>query len=513
MPARLAEAESRTRESSDRAATNAPNSREAGATTGGPQGPTAAPPSRPFEGADMTLPKPRGVTPVPTRLPAARAIAHPAPSPSALLVALAVALATAMTLLPEALGAPAAADRQDPDASAATWPQWRGPTRDGRTGGEAWPDRLLPSRVREVWRADLDGESYSGPIVGETLVYTTATLDEEREATVALDRATGREVWRVEWPGAMEVPFFAASRGSWIRATPALDGDSLYVAGMRDVLVCLDAATGEERWRVDFTERFDTPLPSFGFVCSPLVVGDHVYAQAGASFVKLDKRTGESVWRALVDDGGMYGSAFSSPVHAEIAGTEQLVVLTRTHLAGVAASDGSELWRREIPAFRGMNILTPVVAGDDVLTAAYGGRTHLFRVSASAEGDAAGDFELEERWNNRMQGHMTSPVVIDGHAYYFTRANRFVCVRLEDGEIAWISPPPGDEYWSLVTDGARILALANTGVLRLIEATPEEYRVIDEMQIAEDETWAHLALVDGRLYVRDLFSLAVFDWR
>jgi len=31
---------------------------------------------------------------------------------------------------------------------------------------------------------------------------------------------------------------------------PAYDGDSLYVAGMRDVLVCLDAKTGKQRWRV-----------------------------------------------------------------------------------------------------------------------------------------------------------------------------------------------------------------------------------------------------------------------
>jgi hypothetical protein len=58
--------------------------------------------------------------------------------------------------------------------------------------------------------------------------------------------------------------------GSWIRSTPAYDGDGLFVAGMPDILVCLDPNTGAERWRADFHRRYETPLPELGFVCSPL---------------------------------------------------------------------------------------------------------------------------------------------------------------------------------------------------------------------------------------------------
>ena len=116
------------------------------------------------------------------------------------------------------------------------------------------------------------------------------TKAEKTEIVRALDRATGRELWKAEWPGAMEVPFMAKRNGDWIRSTPAYDGDSLYVAGMRDVLVCLDAKTGKERWRIDFVKQFKAPLPDFGFVCSPLVVGDFVYVQAGAGFCKLENQ-------------------------------------------------------------------------------------------------------------------------------------------------------------------------------------------------------------------------------
>lgn len=117
-----------------------------------------------------------------------------------------------------------------------SWPQWRGPTRDGQVSGPKWPDRMARDSLELLCRVSLD-PSYAGPIVTEDLVFTTQTRNRESEVVLALDRRTGDERWRAEWKGAMTVPFFVASNGSWIRSTPAYDGDCLYVAGMRDVLV------------------------------------------------------------------------------------------------------------------------------------------------------------------------------------------------------------------------------------------------------------------------------------
>ena len=130
-------------------------------------------------------------------------------------------------------------------AEASTWPQWRGPDRDGQVSGPAWPDKLDTNHLRQVWRVEL-GPSYSGPIVGADRVFTTESKDKRFEVVTALERSTGKELWRAQWEGAMSVPFFAKSNGDWVRSTPALDGDRLYVAGMRDVLVCLDARDGKE---------------------------------------------------------------------------------------------------------------------------------------------------------------------------------------------------------------------------------------------------------------------------
>lgn len=404
------------------------------------------------------------------------------------------------------LGGIAAGQGDTVPGASGFWNQWRGPDRSGQCPGPRWPERLNKENFKEQWKVSL-GPSYSGPVVDAKHVYTTETKDKKSEITRAYDRLTGKEVWSHEWTGAMSVPFFAARNGSWIRSTPALDETAIYVAGMRDVLVCIEKNTGKERWSVDFTKRYKTGLPSFGFVCSPLLHGDHVYVQAGASFIKLDKKTGKSVWRSLEDAGGMFGSAFSSPVMATIGGQKQLVVQTRTTLNGIADDDGRTLWGIPVRAFRGMNILTPMPWREGVFTSAYGGRAHYFAVANGNEG-----FTVAEQWNAKAQGNMTSPVIVDDHAYLYLRSKRLTCVSLETGEPTWLTDNLGDTYWSLLAQGKRILALTDGGQIKLIAANPKEYQVIDTMDVSESSTWAHLAVDHGQVFVRDLAGLTAWSW-
>lgn len=390
------------------------------------------------------------------------------------------------------------------DAIESSWPQWRGPARDGTVAGPAWPEKISGGRLTRTWRAEL-GPSYSGPIVVGDRVYTTETRNAKTEHVQALDRATGQKLWEVSWTGALSVPFFAKSNGDWIRSTPACDGESLYVGGMRDLLVCLDAATGSERWRLDFAEVFKSPLPAFGFVCSPLVVDDVLYVQAGGGFVKLDKRSGKVLWRTLDDGGGMNGSAFSSPVLTTLNGQPQLLVQTREKLAGVEPESGKVLWSTPVEAFRGMNIVTPTRYENQLFTSSYGGGSFLFAVDPT---DAA----VSQVWKNKVQGYMSTPVIIGGHAYLHLRNQRFACIDLATGKEAWVSTPFG-KYWSLVVQGDRILSLDETGDLRLIRATPEKFDLLDEVHLTDDSTWAHLAVAGRELFIRDLKGLTACQWK
>ena len=384
------------------------------------------------------------------------------------------------------------------------WPQWRGAHRDGRAGGSPWPDDL--KCLEPLWKVPL-GQGYPGPIVTEDRVFVAETRDKATEVIRALDRQSGSELWRVEWEGRWKVPFFASSNGSWIRATPAWDGQSLYVGGIREVLVSLDGATGKERWRLDFPTTFGTEVPHFGFVSSPLIEGPHLYVQAANSLFKLDKESGNVIWRSLRGDGGIGESgAFSSPALATLAGRRQLVVQTRLELYGVDLEDGTVLWSQPVPNFRGMNILTPTIHGDTVFTSSYKRGSYLYRISAADAG-----FSVEEVWQHKSQAYMSSPIVIDGHAYLHLGNQRLTCLDLEAGQDRWTSQSFG-KYWSKAVQGDKILALDESGELHLVRAHPERLELLDSRSISDAPTWGHLAISRDQIFIRELEAVAAYRW-
>ena len=98
-----------------------------------------------------------------------------------------------------------------------TWQRWRGPLRTGESPGVSFPDKLEP--LEQIWRVSLD-KGYSGPVVAEDRVFTVETANLDTEVIRALDRATGKELWRAEWKGRISVPFYAKKSGDWVRSTP-----------------------------------------------------------------------------------------------------------------------------------------------------------------------------------------------------------------------------------------------------------------------------------------------------
>ncbi len=389
---------------------------------------------------------------------------------------------------------------------AADWPQWRGPTRDGVVAGSSWPNRLDDNSFKSIWSCKL-GPGYSGPIVHAGKVFVAESLDEKEESVRAFELATGKQLWQARWPGHVSVVFIAKPNGDWIKATPACDGECLYVVGMQDVLVCLEVESGRERWRVDFTELLKTPIPQFGSVSSPLVVGEHVYVQAAGSFLKLDKKTGKLVWRTLKTDAKMQDNPFASPVLATLAGKRQLVVQSRKLLAGVDEDNGEVLWSIPVPAFQDTNVLTPLVHRDQIFTSSYGGGSFLVEIRKTGD-----KFEVQQRWRSKPQGYMSSPVRVGEHLYHHLRNQRFCCLSLADGSEKWTTDPFG-KYWSMAVQGDKILALDQTGDLRLIRANPDKFELLGKMHVTDATSWAHLAIVEDLVLIRALDGLTVYRWK
>jgi len=107
---------------------------------------------------------------------------------------------------------------------------------------------------------------------------------------------------------------------------------------------------------------------------------------------------------------------------------------------------------------------------------------------------------------------MSTPVVIDGHAYLHLRNQRFTCIDLATGKDRWTTQPFG-KYWSLVAQGKQILALDERGDLLLIHANPEKFDLVGKVHVSDAPTWAHLAVCDREIFIRDLKGLTVHRWQ
>ena len=204
----------------------------------------------------------------------------------------------------------------------------------------------------------------------------------------------------------------------------------------------------------------------------------------------------------------MWGSAFSSPVIAILGGQRQLIVQTRDKLAGLSLDEGRTLWEQPVEAFRGMNILSPIVEGDGIFTSAYGGKTHLFRVT-----EQGGKWTVKEAWTDKVQGYMSTPVVIGGHAYQHAKNQRIRCVDLKTGTEKWMTGEGYGKYWSLVGNAEKVLGLDQRGVVYLLRANPEKFELLDQRTVSDSETWAHLAVAGEELFVRELNGLSAWRWK
>lgn len=147
-----------------------------------------------------------------------------------------------------------------------------------------------------LWSTDIGPDWKFGGIVsglaasGDTL-YVTAERPYAANAYIAtgwlaaLDRNTGRILWTYE-----------NGRGDDLRnfiSPPVIAGRVLLASDLKgNAIVALDRFTGREVWRVNGTYGY------IGFTDPPAVIGDTVYAASGDTYVyAIDLQTGRVLWK------------------------------------------------------------------------------------------------------------------------------------------------------------------------------------------------------------------------
>jgi outer membrane protein assembly factor BamB len=385
------------------------------------------------------------------------------------------------------------------------WPQWRGPDRTAKSPEKGLLARWPKSGPPLVWKAKRLGGGYSTPSVASGRVFGMSFRGND-EVVWALEEASGQELWHTRIAEAKR----NIGYGEGPRCTPTIDGDFLYALGVNGDLVCLDIEQGKEHWRKNLPSDFHGSMMSgWGYSESPLVDGDRLIVTPGgreATLVALDKKTGETIWKAQVPDGG--GAGYASAIKAQLNGGPQYVQFLGRGVVGVAATDGKFLWRYKKPANLTANCATPIAQNDCVFAASdYGTGGGLFCLGRQDDKTA----QKEIYFTKHMQNHHGGMVLVDGYLYGADQV-LLTCLEFKTGKVMWAERSAGKG--SIAYADGHLYYRQEGGPIILAESNPKEYVECGRFQHPDrsgQSAWPHPVIANGKLFIRDQDVLLCYN--
>lgn len=222
------------------------------------------------------------------------------------------------------------------------------------------------------------------------------------------------------------VPLAAVSRTGVV-----VDGTTAFVGVNGGTVYAVDLTDGSVTWTVELGRPVGTPLTvADGFVLVGLQLKD---VGTLPTVVALDAASGEERWR--IDDDSAAGIVATAAAGQGTA----FVIFSGRQESSVDAIDlatGERLWRSRFPRFFDPTASTPPVVTDEALFVAdFGGQ--LFALDPQT-GSTLWDFALNEGV------FQAAPVAVAEHVIVGTLQGRLVALDAADGDLVWRSGGASD---------------------------------------------------------------------
>ena len=401
-------------------------------------------------------------------------------------------------------------------ATASDWPTFRGADRTAVAPDtdllDSWPADGPPL----VWETKGAGRGYASlAIVGDrifTLGDGLSTADDTDEYLCCFERTTGRPLWKTKTGGP-----WTDGPESWqsSRSTPTVDGDMVYVITPFGQLVACLTADGREVFRVDLKQQFSGKKgDSWGYSESVLIDDNQLVCTPGgeqAAMVALDKKTGRTLWTCAVP--GLRGAGHSSIVIAEVKGRRTYVQTTASGPIGVDGKAGTLLWGYPIDQTTAV-IPTPIVKDDLVFfSAGYKRGGALLRQVPGP----AGTVKVEEIYGlNTDLANKHGGIVLVGDHLYGDSDDKGIpfCAELMTGKILWKQRGSGKNSATVLAADGHVYIRYADGTVSLVKADPTAYQEVGSFKVpgsGERPSWAHMVIVDGKLYLREGDAILCYD--
>ncbi len=390
---------------------------------------------------------------------------------------------------------------------AADWPSFRGPNGNGITEETGFP--LEWSTGKNVrWKLALPNRGNESPIVSNGRVFVTSATEEGTERRLhCVDRKTGELLWTktvafedVE-PTHQTNPFGAA--------TPAATQERVVVWHGSAGLFCYNF-DGNELWKRDLGKVGHI----WGYGSSPVIHGDRVLLNFGPGkeqfIVAVSLRDGEVVWRydeagGNNDRQGRMSGSWSTPVIADVGGSEQIICSMPTRVVALSPDAGSLLWSCDgISGKNGDLVYTSPLIGKGVGIAmgGYTGPALGFRLDKASSGDVTATHRL---WHDEQKHpqRIGSGVILGEHVFMANAGPGILqCLEASTGKELWKDRGPGANHWgSIVFADGRLYVTNQKGTTVVFAPNAEKFEPLAENPLGEPSN-STPAFSDGQIFLR-----------
>jgi len=382
------------------------------------------------------------------------------------------------------------------------WPRFRGQNGSGVSDEQGFSAPWNPDRVR--WTVTVPGTGHSSPVIwGDKLFLTTASETGTTRSVLCFDALTGKPLWTrsVQLNANPKHP-----KSSWASATPAVDGERVFVAFadvQHDLLLAYDF-DGNQHWQEDLG-HFES---QHGQGASPILFGDLVIMvndQDGpSSIVAYDKRTGHRVWK-VPRNNGQQSTSYATPfIYRPKQGPPQLICSSAySGVSGLDPKIGKTIWTTGLLPQR--TVGSPVLSAGLILQCCgvAGQGSLMIAVDPNGQGDVSKTAIRYKR--TRLLPYVPTPLAYQNYLFLWCDRGTVCCVDPTTGKDLWVKRIGGNFSGSPIGAGGMLFNIDEQGDVVVLAAAPE-FKLLGKIPLGEPSN-STPAVANGRLYLRTFHHL------
>jgi outer membrane protein assembly factor BamB len=383
--------------------------------------------------------------------------------------------------------------------TASDWSKWLGPNWNGTSYESKWKSSVNDP----IWKSKV-GVGFSAVSVANGKLYTIGHDGKKtggQETVYCLNAENGKSIWTHTY----NAPLLDYLHEGGPCSTPTVDGSTLYTISKHGLLHSYKANDGKVIWKKDMMKVAGMKKPpEWGFAASPVVLGNQLIIEAGATY-SFDKKTGELNWKSKP-----YRPAYGTPILFQPNNKSIIAVLKTDGLVLLDYNNGKTLAFENWETSYRTNASTPIIQGNRIfISTGYQRGCALFEWKYG---------KLKKLYENKViSTHMNHAILLDGFLYGFdgnvhmAGKKDFVCMEFETGKEKWRVTDRGLMVGSLIAAGKRLIILGQRGELVFAMSNPEKFEEINRYQAIGGRCWTMPVLANGKLYLRnalgDLFCI------